>query len=255
MVSGLADGPHSLVFQAVDAAGNAAQPVTYGWTIVTVAQVTLGAVSPSGSLVNSRSISIAFSSTDATSFVCSLDGAAAASCTSPAQYANLADGSHSFQVQALNPIGQPGPAASHGWTVDATAPVVTLTSESPSWSPTASQTETIAFSATDSQSITFACSLDGAAATACTSPWTLSGLSSASAQISWTSSVPANSQVQYGTNGTFTQATAVDPSFVTSHTVNLTGLSPFTLYNVRAVSVDQDGRSATSSTITFRTTH
>ncbi|MCD6725894.1 MAG: Ig-like domain-containing protein, partial [Solirubrobacteraceae bacterium] len=50
-----------------------------------------------------------------------------AACASPKSYTGLADGGHTFSVRAVDAAGNVGSAASATWTVDTTAPVVTLT--------------------------------------------------------------------------------------------------------------------------------
>ena len=47
--------------------------------------------------------------------------------------------------------------------------------------------------------------------------------------------------------------TVTNATRVTAHTVSLTGLSHYTTYYVRVKSTDASGNTATSSTITFRT--
>jgi Bacterial Ig-like domain len=79
---------------------------------------------PSGT-VSSTSASFVFSSSETgSSFECSLDGASYASCTSPEEYTNLADGSHTFYVKATDAAGNTGTAATQAWTVDTTRPTV-----------------------------------------------------------------------------------------------------------------------------------
>jgi plastocyanin/chitodextrinase len=75
-------------------------------------------------VTNSASATFAFRSTKKSStFQCALDGAAFAPCTSPATYGTLADGSHSFQVAAVDPAGNVDPTpASASWMVDTTPP-------------------------------------------------------------------------------------------------------------------------------------
>jgi Big-like domain-containing protein len=88
---------------------------------------------PSGT-VSVTTASFGFHATEAGStFSCQLDGGAAGACTSPKAYSGLADGSHTFQVTATDPAGNPDPtAATRSWTVDTsvtdtTPPSVTLT--------------------------------------------------------------------------------------------------------------------------------
>jgi subtilisin family serine protease len=76
---------------------------------------------PHGS-TKSRSASFSFARTDAAlsgPFQCQLDGGAFSACTSPASYAHLGGGSHTFAVRALSPRGivaDPSPATAT-WTV------------------------------------------------------------------------------------------------------------------------------------------
>jgi hypothetical protein len=76
---------------------------------------------PSGT-VNDRSASFAFSSTEPDStFECRIDSGAFGSCTSPKGYANLSDGSHTFEVRATDGADNTDATpASRTWTVDAT---------------------------------------------------------------------------------------------------------------------------------------
>ena len=56
-------------------------------------------------------------------FRCSLDGAAAADCTSPKVYTGLNPGDRRFEVTAVNSAGTPDPdSAVHNWTIDTTDP-------------------------------------------------------------------------------------------------------------------------------------
>jgi plastocyanin len=75
-------------------------------------------------VTDATSATFTFRSTEKSSlFTCSLDGGAFAPCTTPATYTGLADGSHTFQVAAIDPAGNVDPTpASDTWTVDTTAP-------------------------------------------------------------------------------------------------------------------------------------
>lgn len=52
------------------------------------------------------------------SFVCALDGGAPAACTSPDKLSALANGSHTFSVTALSPLGYAGPPEARTFTVN-----------------------------------------------------------------------------------------------------------------------------------------
>ena len=71
---------------------------------------------------NSTSASFVFASTEAGStFQCSLDGGALANCISPDDYAGLAEGNHTFSVQATDAAGNTDSTpATHDWEIDLT---------------------------------------------------------------------------------------------------------------------------------------
>ena len=175
--TGLSDGSHTFQVRAVDAAGNVdATPASFTWIIDTTApNTTITAAPPAAS--SSTSANFTFTSTEAGTFECSLDGAMFAACSSPASLTGLSDGSHTFQVRARDTAGNADPTpASHTWTIDATPPNTTFTATpaAVSTSPNAS------FSFSSTEAGTFECSLDGAAFAACTSPAALTGLSDGS---------------------------------------------------------------------------
>jgi peroxiredoxin len=76
--------------------------------------------------------------------------------------------------------------------------------------------------------------------------------SSTSATISWQTDEVATSTVYYGVTEGYGQQQN-DTSFVTSHSVTITGLQPNTGYDYEVTSVDQNGDGSTSGNNTFLT--
>jgi hypothetical protein len=65
-----------------------------------------------------------FSATDpGTSFICRLDGASWAACSSPTSYSSLAEGAHTFQVRS-ELAGATSPPSGFDWAIDLTPPVL-----------------------------------------------------------------------------------------------------------------------------------
>ena len=148
----------------------------------TAPQTTLSS-GPSGT-VTSPSASFAFSANESGStFQCSLDSTTAyTACSSPKDYSDLAAGSHTFRVRAIDAAGNvDATPASRTWTVqppDTTAPDTTIDT-GPSGTVTSSSAS-FAFAASESGS-SFQCSLDSTTAyTACSSPKDYSGLAAGS---------------------------------------------------------------------------
>lgn len=129
--SALANGVHKFTVTATDAAGNTSSPSgVLSVTIDTVPPDTTITSKPASS-TSSTSASFSFTSTEAGStFQCQLDSGSATACNSGSvSYTKLANGSHTFSVAATDVAGNPDPTpATYTWTVDTTAPAVTLTS-------------------------------------------------------------------------------------------------------------------------------
>jgi hypothetical protein len=179
--SSLADGSHTFQVEAVDPAGNTSSPASLNWTVDTTAPgVTITSGPTAGSPSDSSSASLGFSSTDGTAtFKCSLDGGPFAICSSTKSYSSLSDGSHTFQVEAIDPVGNTSSPASRTWTVDTTTPDVSITSGPADGSASDSAAAGFGFSSTD-PTATFACSLDGGGFASCSTPQSYSGLSDGS---------------------------------------------------------------------------
>ncbi|MCP3102812.1 Ig-like domain-containing protein [Myxococcus sp. K15C18031901] len=179
----LAQGSHTFDVRARDTAGNIdPTPASRTWTVDTVAPDTTIVSGPSGA-TNSTTANFTFSSNETgVSYQCSLDGGAFAACANPSAFTGLAQGSHTLQVRAVDAAGNiDATPASRTWTVDTAAPDTSIVS-GPSGA-TNSTSASFTFNATESP-VTYECSLDGAAYTACASPATFSGLSQGSHTLS-----------------------------------------------------------------------
>jgi hypothetical protein len=107
-------------------------------------------------------------------FECALDGAGFAGCASPTTYNGVPDGPHTFQVRAVDAVGNSDSSPeAYTWTIDTVHPRVTLTDKPPLL--TNRTTASFSFSA-DHPGSTFECRLDGAPFAACMSPKPYSGL-------------------------------------------------------------------------------
>jgi len=153
--SGLADGSHTVTLWAENSAGVASDQLSTSFT------------------VDTTGATVSWTSTPPAATWCSVDGAAAAECTSPLALTGLADGPHAVSVYTVDPVGNVGPAIQTSFTVDTTGPVVSLTA-APAGTITGN-TADLSYTV-DDPAATVWCSLDGAAATACTSPLSLPGL-------------------------------------------------------------------------------
>jgi len=80
-----------------------------------------------GAQISGGNASFTFSANEAgVTFACTLDGAAAAACTSPAAYGGLAPGNHIFTVRATDAAGNTGAPAEHAWTIATPLPDLVL---------------------------------------------------------------------------------------------------------------------------------
>jgi len=73
------------------------------------------------------------------------------------------------------------------------------------------------------------------------------------AEITWLTSVPANSQVMYGSSSSYSLKTDIDTGLNSSHTVILSDLKPATTYHYKVFSIDQHSNTVFSGDQTFTT--
>ena len=128
---------------------------------------TITKITPARVITNSTDIEFEFISSAADAhFVCSLDYADPVFCTSPWSIHNLSDGQHRFQVNAVSDTeGMDYIGAVHIWTVDTIAPrtkVSAILVGQDSYKVDLLSSEV---------NSTFLCSLDGAPAAPCTTPY------------------------------------------------------------------------------------
>jgi subtilisin family serine protease len=135
------EGTHSITCTASDSAGNTGagpgSANTKTVNIDTVAPDTSITANPTNP-TNSTSATFSFSGTDPApssggpTFECQLDGGGFTTCTSPKTYNSLTDGSHTFQVRAVDTAGnKDATPASFTWRVDTAPPTVTVTFPTP----------------------------------------------------------------------------------------------------------------------------
>jgi hypothetical protein len=80
---------------------------------------------------------------------------------------------------------------------------------------------------------------------------TVNPITLSSAVINWTTNVPANSKINFGTNTSYGLSTLADSTLVTTHSQTLNGLAPATLYHYQITSGDLNGTVATSADNNF----
>lgn len=131
ILTGLAQGQHTFQVRAKDRFGRPdPTPAQRNWTVDTVAPDTLLLSGPSGT-VPSSSATFEFSSEPGSTFQCKLDGGLYEPCSSPKVYTSLPVGLHTFQVRAIDGIGNVDQSpAIRSWTVQQNTPP-TITSPKP----------------------------------------------------------------------------------------------------------------------------
>jgi Right handed beta helix region len=205
--STFAIGSHTFSARATDAAGNVdASPATLTWAIEAVTSPPFPAPAPApepepepidtsapdtaiasgpGVSTTATDASFAISATEpGSTFACKLDDGSWEACGSPKSYSGLTVGSHVLSTRATDVAGNVDTTpATWVWTVEAIAPPpppadTTAPETSITGGPAATSTSTSAsfdFSANEAGS-SFACKLDGASWSGCSSPRAYSSL-------------------------------------------------------------------------------
>ena len=169
----LSQGPHSFRVRQADAHGNTSPSNGLSWTVDATAPDTPVIVSGPSALSVSTAAIFTFTSEPGSRFLCSIDGSAPASCSSPHSVDLLSDGPHRFEVVAEDSAGNRSAATARAWTIDTGAPSPPqITSAPVSLTPSTSAE----FAFEGEQGASFRCSLDGAPFQDCSSPKSHSGL-------------------------------------------------------------------------------
>ncbi len=165
----LSQGQHTFQVRATNSAGTDPTPASYTWTVDTIPPETSIDSGPSGT-VDTDSATFKFSANESVyTFQCRLDSTSEGDwrdCSSPKTYTGLSNGSHTFQVRAIdNAFNFEDSPASRTWTIDRPPPDTTI--EDPSEGHTFTN-DPVRISFTSSQSgSTFECSMDGGEWSSC----------------------------------------------------------------------------------------
>jgi hypothetical protein len=120
--SDLSKGSHTFRVRAIDSQGFVdLSPAIHTWT-VNAGAVDATITNGPGDLTSSHSAIFDFTGSGASSFECSLDGAAYVPCTSPQSYDGLGHGKHTFLVRGRSGESS-GAADRYRWTIANAAPV------------------------------------------------------------------------------------------------------------------------------------
>ncbi|HEX4925573.1 MAG TPA: Ig-like domain-containing protein, partial [Bdellovibrionales bacterium] len=125
----LADGSHTFSVRAKDAVNNTSAAESWTWVVdTTIPTVTINTQPNNPS--TSATATFTFTGNDGTGsginrIECRLGAAPFAPCNSPHNLTGLAEGSHTFEVKAIDNVGLESAVASYTWLVDSLAPSLT----------------------------------------------------------------------------------------------------------------------------------
>jgi hypothetical protein len=165
--TGLSDGEHTFTAQATNGVGNTGS-ASRTWTVDTVApELTIDGGPAHGSTVAADDVAFTVNAPGAVAIGCTIDGAA-----TPCDQVitGLDDGAHTFEAVATDAAGNQD-TATRTWTVDTTAPGVTLTGGPAEGSTVAATSASFTVGAPGAASLS--CTIDGGP-TPCDAP--VSGL-------------------------------------------------------------------------------
>ncbi|MBX3023161.1 MAG: fibronectin type III domain-containing protein [Bdellovibrionales bacterium] len=181
--SALQEGAHSFAVRAVDSVGNVSgTPAMFNWNIdLTNPVTTILAVEPAAAISNSRTRSFEFAASETSTFECSIDNGPFAACQSPLALADLVEGAHYFEVRATDLAGNLGVSVGVAWKNDYTAPVLSFGTVTPPVGLTNAKNLSAEFVSDEPASLY--CSVDGAVAAECASPFVMSDMADGNHQL------------------------------------------------------------------------
>ncbi len=120
--SGTSDGAHTLYAVASPSNDTAMVSIVVDGTPPPVPVLTGTPAATSGD-----SVTFTFTVAEATATAeCRIDAEVFTACTSPIDYTGLSGGSHTFQVRAVDTVGNTSASRSYTWTVDVTLPTISI---------------------------------------------------------------------------------------------------------------------------------
>lgn len=169
----VADGHHTIIVRARDAAGNESK-IAHSWEVDSQRPgLELSLADPLTSPASTNSAKFVFSSTETSSFHCSLDEHAPVVCNSPYRVTGLGEGEHSMTVFAMDMAGNFSERKAVRWVVDTLLPLLKV-ERMPSDSVTTSRSAT--FESTANEPVQLFCSLNGDGFQSCPATWVVNGL-------------------------------------------------------------------------------
>ncbi|MFY9487376.1 MAG: hypothetical protein WAP35_01585 [Solirubrobacterales bacterium] len=123
---GQLEGPHTLVVEGSDLAGNVDPTISYSWYIETGTAPETSITNAPGAPLTTSTYAVTFTSNQLDAeYWCSIDGQSYLPCTSPKTLGPLSNGAHVFRVKAKDPSGfQDTTPAEMNFVVDALVAVV-----------------------------------------------------------------------------------------------------------------------------------
>lgn len=149
----LPEGTHTFSVRATDNAGNVGNAVSYSWR-VDLTKPTVTIISGPAAQVSDMNATLTFVADDGAMgqiarIECQFDlEAAFTECTSPKNYMGLAEGSHLFQVRAIDAAGWVSDVKTHTWFVDTLPPAINI-SQMPAATIYTSDVANVQFAVTD----------------------------------------------------------------------------------------------------------